>query len=66
LPGETKVLTIEAASADLDGDAPLLAVDGWNVTVDSASAAGSPVPVTANVEAQPNGSSAPTFREVMP
>ena len=33
LPGETKTLTIEAASADLEGDAPVLAVDGWNVTV---------------------------------
>ena len=33
LPGESKTLTVEAAVADLGGEAPLLAVDGWNVTV---------------------------------
>jgi hypothetical protein len=33
LPGESKTLVVEAANADLQGDAPLLAVDGWNVTV---------------------------------
>jgi hypothetical protein len=31
--GETKSLTVEAASADLAGEEPLLVVDGWNVTV---------------------------------
>jgi len=33
LPGESKTLTVEAALADLAGESPLLAVDGWNVTV---------------------------------
>jgi hypothetical protein len=33
LPGESKTLTVEAAVADLGGETPLLAVDGWNVTV---------------------------------
>ncbi len=33
LPGESKALTVEAALADLAGEAPLLVVDGWNVTV---------------------------------
>jgi hypothetical protein len=33
LPGESKTLMVEAAVADLRGEAPLLAVDGWNVTV---------------------------------
>jgi hypothetical protein len=33
LPGESKTLTVEAAVADLGGEAPLLAVDGWNATV---------------------------------
>jgi hypothetical protein len=49
LPGETRTLTIEAASADLEGDAPVLAVDGWNVTV-------KPVPasVAKHVQVVPN------------
>ncbi len=33
LPQESKVVTIEAASSDLKGDKPLLAVDGWNIDV---------------------------------
>lgn len=33
LPGETKTLTVEAAQEDLGKNTPLLAVDGWNVTV---------------------------------
>jgi len=33
LPGESRTLTIEAARADLAGEAPIIAVDGWNVTV---------------------------------
>jgi hypothetical protein len=53
LPGETKTLTIEAASADLEGDAPVLAVDGWNVTVKPVSASGAKhVQVVPNTDAQ--------------
>ncbi len=33
LPGEGRTLTIEAQTSDLGGEAPLLALDGWNVTV---------------------------------
>jgi hypothetical protein len=33
LPGAVKTLTVEAAAEDLGGEPPLLAVDGWNVTV---------------------------------
>lgn len=33
LPGESKTITVEAQKEDLGGDAPLLMVDGWNVTV---------------------------------
>ncbi len=33
LPGESKTLTVEAALADLAGERPALAVDGWNATV---------------------------------
>jgi hypothetical protein len=53
LPGERKMLTVEAAAGDLDGEAPLLAVDGWNVTVNPAPVAGSQaVLVVPNTEAQ--------------
>ncbi len=52
LPGETKKLTIEADSADLDGEPPLIAVDGWNVTVNNASTFGSAVTVIPNAEAR--------------
>jgi hypothetical protein len=50
LPGESKSFTIEASSADLAGEAPLLAVDGWNVTVKPT--ANKTVRVVANTEAQ--------------
>jgi beta-mannosidase len=33
VPGETRTVTIEAATKDLAGDAPLLLVDGFNVKV---------------------------------
>jgi beta-mannosidase len=32
LPGESRTITIEAASQDLGGARPLVVVDGWNVT----------------------------------
>jgi hypothetical protein len=58
LPGETRTLTIEAASADLNGEAPLLAVDGWNVTVPAVSPPGNSVQVVPNTDAQDVGPSA--------
>jgi fucose permease len=33
LPGESRTIPIEASAADLGGEPPLVAVDGWNVTV---------------------------------
>jgi len=33
VPDETKTISIEAAESDLKGQTPLVAVDGWNVTV---------------------------------
>jgi len=33
LPGEARTVTVEASASDLGGEAPLLALDGWNVTV---------------------------------
>ena len=55
LPGESKALTIEAALADLGGEEPLLAVDGWNVTANPTPAAGKTVRVVPNAEAQVSG-----------
>ena len=51
LPNETRTLTIEAAEKDLAGEAPLLAVDGWNVTAVPEQGAGDLVAVEPNVEA---------------
>jgi hypothetical protein len=59
LPGERKTLTVEAAASDLAGDAPLLAVDGWNVTVNPTPASGSrAVQLAPNIEAQVSTSAA--------
>jgi Malectin domain/Exo-beta-D-glucosaminidase Ig-fold domain len=33
LPGESKTITIDAAKADLAGEAPLITIDGWNIRV---------------------------------
>ena len=33
VPGESKTITIEAATADLKGETPLVVVDGWNAGV---------------------------------
>jgi Exo-beta-D-glucosaminidase Ig-fold domain/Glycosyl hydrolases family 2/Glycosyl hydrolases family 2, sugar binding domain/Glycosyl hydrolases family 2, TIM barrel domain len=49
VPGETRTITIEAAEADLKGDAPQLVMDGWNVGI---SDAGSAIPITLNQNAQ--------------
>jgi beta-mannosidase len=49
VPDETRTITVEAAEVDLNGQSPFLVVDGWNVGV---SAAGSPVPIALNTNAQ--------------
>lgn len=49
-PNESRTITIEAAAADLKGDAGLVLVDGWNVGVTASSGAGAAVAL--NVEAQ--------------
>lgn len=51
LPGASKTLTVEAASADLGGEAPLLALDGWNVTVKPSGGAGQTVRIIPNAAA---------------
>ena len=54
LPGESRALTITAATTNLNGNAPLLAVDGWNVTVIPDAASSNTVAVTNNSAAQAN------------
>jgi hypothetical protein len=52
LPGEHKTITVEAAVSDLGGESPVLAVDGWNITLVPVPADGNRiVPVIPNVEA---------------
>ena len=41
VPNESRTITIEAATADLKGEAAVVLVDGWNVGVGASSAAGS-------------------------
>jgi hypothetical protein len=50
VPNESRTITIEAATADLKGEAAVVLVDGWNVGVRASSAAG--VEVELNVGAQ--------------
>jgi hypothetical protein len=49
-PNESRTITIEAATSDLKGEAALVLVDGWNVSVTGSKSKG--VDVGANVGAQ--------------
>jgi hypothetical protein len=49
---ETRTIEIEAAQSDFKGERALIVLDGWNVTVEPASSAGTAV--APNVEAQPD------------
>jgi hypothetical protein len=49
-PGESKTITVEAALSDLNGEKPLVAIDGWNIGVTPAS--GPDAAVALNVDAQ--------------
>ncbi|SPE51802.1 conserved exported hypothetical protein [Verrucomicrobia bacterium] len=52
LPDESKKVSIEAAAEDLAGYLPMLAVDGWNVTVKPVAATGSKaVRIVPNIDA---------------
>ncbi|MGE5612567.1 MAG: glycosyl hydrolase 2 galactose-binding domain-containing protein, partial [Bacillota bacterium] len=52
LPGESRMITIEANAASLGADRPLVTLDGWNVTVaDKTFPAGGGVAVTLNKDA---------------
>ena len=52
VPGETRTITLEADTKELHGEAAQIQVDGWNVTVEPATAAG--VSITPNVDADPS------------
>jgi hypothetical protein len=52
VPNETKTISIEAALSNFNGEAALVVLDGWNVTVVPESFAG--VSVAPNLEAQPD------------
>ena len=51
IPGETRTLTIEAAQSAFNGEPPLVAVDGWNITL-APSANPSDAPIILNTNAQ--------------
>ena len=51
VPGESRTVSIEAATNDLAGDQPLIEVDGFNVDVKPVDG---PVAITTNVNAQPS------------
>ena len=50
VPGESRSLTIQAATKDLDGNSPQLLVDGYNVDVQPAEGS---VAIAPNLNAQP-------------
>ncbi len=54
VPGETKSIEMEASASDFHGEAAVIAVDGWNVTVAPASFAAASV--KPNLDAQPDHS----------
>jgi mannosylglycoprotein endo-beta-mannosidase len=51
VPGESSTVAIEAATKDLQGDSPLIELDGYNVDVKPVDG---PVSIVANVNAQPS------------
>jgi beta-mannosidase len=51
VPGESSTISIEAATKDLQGELPLVEVDGYNVDVNPVDGA---VAIVANVNAQPS------------
>lgn len=52
VPGETRTITLEADTKELHGQPAQIQVDGWNVTVEPAAAAG--VSIAPNVDADPS------------
>jgi Exo-beta-D-glucosaminidase Ig-fold domain/Glycosyl hydrolases family 2/Glycosyl hydrolases family 2, TIM barrel domain len=54
VPNESRTITIQAASSDLNVEDALVMVDGWNTTVAATSSAG--VSIAPNLDAQPSHS----------
>ena len=52
VPGESRTFTMEADTSELTGEAAQVQVDGWNVTVEPATAAG--ISIAPNVDADPS------------
>jgi beta-mannosidase len=50
IPGESKTITIEAAQADLKGETPLIAIDGWNIDVKPVSSPDAAVALNDNAQ----------------
>jgi hypothetical protein len=59
LPGQTRTVTIEASAEDLNGEAPLLMLDGWNVNVKPVAGKNETVAVAPNLAALTLGKNAP-------
>ena len=55
-PGETRTVTVDAAERDFHGEAALIVVDGWNVTVKPVQSAAASI--KPNLDAQPERSPA--------
>jgi beta-mannosidase len=51
-PGEARTISIEAAASDLQGQTPLVMIDGWNIAVKPS--ASTDAAVALNEEAQVN------------
>jgi Tol biopolymer transport system component len=54
VPGETRTISVEAASSDLAGDEPMIDVDGWNVNVvpDTFDSPAGPASIEPNIDAR--------------
>jgi beta-mannosidase len=59
LPGQTRTVTIQASEKDLNGEAPLLMLDGWNINVKPVAGKNETVAVAPNLAALTIGTNAP-------
>lgn len=49
-PGESRNVTIEASAADLNGQKPLVLVDGWNIAIENRTTADASIAVNDNAQ----------------
>jgi hypothetical protein len=59
LPGQTRTVTIRASETDLNGEAPLVMLDGWNINVKPVYGKNETVAVAPNLAALTIGTNAP-------